>query len=211
MAIDTEPHRRRRDAERNHERILAAASDCFAEVGGEAQMADIARRAGVGVGTVYRAFSTKEALAVAIATSCLSKVADAARDATTDDDAWRGFSGFVEHVITAADGARPFSGLVKQSVADTELAEALAEVGHAVRDLTEHAQAAGVVRADLPAADHRREPQGHGRGGPQRGLGLKCLRRRRPRPHLPRRPAAARSLGVLGDEGRDGLREVLRR
>lgn len=152
MAIDTEPHRRRRDAERNHERILAAATDCFSEVGGDAPMADIARRAGVGVGTVYRAFSTKEALAVAIASSCLAKVADAARRATTDDDAWRGFSGFVEHVITAADGARPFAGLVKQRVADTELAEALAEVGRAVCALTEHAQAAGVVRSDLPAA-----------------------------------------------------------
>jgi AcrR family transcriptional regulator len=149
MAIDTEPHRRRRDAERNHERILAAAGDCFAEVGADAQMADIARRAGVGVGTVYRAFSTKEALAVAIATSCLAKLADAARLAATDGDAWRGFSGFVEQAVTAVDGARPFSGLVKQRVADTELAEALAEVGRAVCELTAHAQAAGVVRRDL--------------------------------------------------------------
>ncbi len=56
------PGPRRADARRNHERILSGAREVFAAVGAEAQMDDVARRAGVGVGTVYRHFPTKEAL-----------------------------------------------------------------------------------------------------------------------------------------------------
>ncbi len=52
----------RADARRNHDRILAAGREVFGENGAEAQMDDIARHAGVGVGTVYRHFPTKEAL-----------------------------------------------------------------------------------------------------------------------------------------------------
>jgi AcrR family transcriptional regulator len=52
----------RADAQRNHERILEAAREVFADCGADAQMDDVARRACVGVGTVYRHFPTKEAL-----------------------------------------------------------------------------------------------------------------------------------------------------
>jgi AcrR family transcriptional regulator len=54
----------RADARRNHERILESARAVFAEYGADAQIDDVARRAGVGVGTVYRHFPTKEALLV---------------------------------------------------------------------------------------------------------------------------------------------------
>jgi AcrR family transcriptional regulator len=62
-AIETESARPlRADARRNRERILDGAREVFAECGADAQMDDVARRAGVGVGTVYRHFPTKEAL-----------------------------------------------------------------------------------------------------------------------------------------------------
>jgi AcrR family transcriptional regulator len=56
----------RADARRNRERVLAAAEELFAEQGASVQMADVARRAGVGVGTVCRNFPTKEALVGAL-------------------------------------------------------------------------------------------------------------------------------------------------
>ncbi len=58
---------RRADARRNRERVLEAAGEPFAEHGLDAQMPDVARRAGVGVGTVYRHFATKDALVEALA------------------------------------------------------------------------------------------------------------------------------------------------
>ena len=65
----------RADARRNRERVLQAAREVFAEQGREAQMDDVARRAAVGVGTVYRHFPTKEALIDAIAGEALRAAA----------------------------------------------------------------------------------------------------------------------------------------
>lgn len=62
-----EPRQRRRDAVRNRERVIAAASEIFGEHGLDAPIPEIARRAGVGKGTVYRNFPTKEHLAAAVA------------------------------------------------------------------------------------------------------------------------------------------------
>ncbi len=73
------PRPLRADARRNRERVLAAARVVFAEHGHEAQMDDVARRAGVGVGTVYRHFPTKEALIEALALDASSAVAWARR------------------------------------------------------------------------------------------------------------------------------------
>jgi AcrR family transcriptional regulator len=79
----------RADARRNRERVLQAARAVFAEQGREAQMDDVAKRAAVGVGTVYRHFPTKEALIDAIATETLAKLLGLAKQqAARDDDPW---------------------------------------------------------------------------------------------------------------------------
>src|SRR5437868_4748432 len=70
MSIETDPNPVkpiRADARRNHERVLDAARVCFARAGTEAQIDEVAAVAGVGVGTVYRHFETKEALVAALA------------------------------------------------------------------------------------------------------------------------------------------------
>ena len=70
MTLDTEteaPKPIRADARRNRERVLDAARACFARSGKEAQIDEVAAAAGVGVGTVYRHFATKEALVAALA------------------------------------------------------------------------------------------------------------------------------------------------
>src|SRR5947209_19887027 len=78
--IETE-RRLRADARRNRERILDSARSVFAEYGPEAQMDDVAHQAGVGVGTVYRHFDTKEALLVELMREKFRLFAARTRDA----------------------------------------------------------------------------------------------------------------------------------
>ncbi|MGZ8647269.1 MAG: TetR/AcrR family transcriptional regulator [Solirubrobacteraceae bacterium] len=81
----------RADARRNRERVMTAARAVFAEQGRDAQMDDVARRADVGVGTVYRHFPTKVALLNALSDELFAVVAAHARTLVDSDDAWEAF------------------------------------------------------------------------------------------------------------------------
>src|SRR3954451_3064354 len=81
----------RADARRNRERILKAARAVFADKGIDAQIDDVAKRAKVGVGTVYRHFPTKEALRDALVRERFEEIAGYAREALEREDAWDGF------------------------------------------------------------------------------------------------------------------------
>ena len=85
---------RRADAIANRERVLRAARECFAE-GLDAQIHDIAKRAGVGVGTVYRHFENREALVEALAVDCIGDLQVHARAGLEEADAWTGLERFV--------------------------------------------------------------------------------------------------------------------
>ncbi|MET7992900.1 helix-turn-helix domain-containing protein [Amycolatopsis sp. NPDC005232] len=80
----------RADARRNRDQIIAAARTIFAEFGPEVPMEEIARAAGVGVGTLYRRFPDREALIRAVAVDNFSRVLDDAREAAEQEPtAWR--------------------------------------------------------------------------------------------------------------------------
>jgi AcrR family transcriptional regulator len=81
----------RADARRNREAVLAAARERFGECGLDCQMEDIARTAGVGVGTVYRHFPTKRDLFAALVTDRFQRLAERAREALTEEDPWQAF------------------------------------------------------------------------------------------------------------------------
>jgi AcrR family transcriptional regulator len=81
----------RADARRNREKVLAAARAVFAEQGVDAQMDDVARRADVGVGTVYRHFPTKDALLNALSDELFEVIAAHARELLELDDPWEAF------------------------------------------------------------------------------------------------------------------------
>jgi AcrR family transcriptional regulator len=81
----------RADARRNREKVLAAARAVFAESGVDAQMDDVARRADVGVGTVYRHFPTKDALITALTDELFDVIAAHARELAELDDPWEAF------------------------------------------------------------------------------------------------------------------------
>src|SRR3954449_8509437 len=85
----------RADARRNRERIIAAARTVFAERGVEAQMDDVAREAGVGVGTVYRHFPHKEALLGELVAQKFRAFGDNAERALEVEDPWEAFAGLL--------------------------------------------------------------------------------------------------------------------
>ena len=145
----------RADARRNRERILDAARAVFAESGADAQMDQIAARAGVGVGTVYRHFPTKDALLAEMVEQRFAVFAEWAAEAAEEPDAWAAFTGYLtrclehcasdlgtQHALMATDGA---------DVAD----RAAAHTGLAARTqaLIVRAQASGDLRADFSIDD----------------------------------------------------------
>jgi AcrR family transcriptional regulator len=88
----------RTDAARNRERILEAAVAVFAEQGLDAPMAEVARRAGVGVATLFRRFPIREDLIAATFAAKMTAYADAIDAALADPDAWHGFCAYLERV-----------------------------------------------------------------------------------------------------------------
>src|SRR5580765_4069967 len=89
----------RRDARENLDRILVAARAAFAELGLDAGVEEIAGRAGVGMGTLYRRFPNKDALIDAVFEGHLERVAAAAERAAEASDAWDGLLGYLTYVV----------------------------------------------------------------------------------------------------------------
>src|SRR6266699_1710582 len=94
----------RRDAERNRQRILKAASEVFNERGLEVSLDEIARYAGVGVGTVYRRFRTKEELVAALCKERIDSVAALADEALQAPDPWSGLVSLMEQMAELMAG-----------------------------------------------------------------------------------------------------------
>jgi AcrR family transcriptional regulator len=144
----------RADAKRNRDQLLAAARDAFTERGDQASLEDIARRAGVGVGTLYRHFPTRQDLVEAVYVEEVEALCRSAAD-FADEPAWDAlahwFNRFVDYVAT------------KKALVD----EMMATIGHdapvfrtchdaifrAGEPLLERAQREGMVRPDLEFID----------------------------------------------------------
>src|SRR3954467_7812049 len=106
MTSTAEPAERplRKDAERNRKRILHAAAEVFGERGLDATLDDVARRAGVGVGTVYRRFPDKESLVAELFQGRIDDLVAVAEQACTADDPWTGLVSYLEHIATTMSG-----------------------------------------------------------------------------------------------------------
>jgi AcrR family transcriptional regulator len=141
----------RADARRNRQRILETAHVAFSERGADVQMDDVARSAGVGVGTLYRHFPTKEALISELAREIVAGVVEIADQALACDDPWEGMEVLVRR--NAANMQRD-AGLrdtfmlhfADRSPFETE------ELQTRTAALLERAQAAGVVRPEVTPA-----------------------------------------------------------
>ncbi len=146
----------RADARRNHERILEGARELFGEYGVDAQMDDIASRAGVGVGTVYRHFPTKDALLVELVRQKFRLFAARAREALTRDG--EPFDVFADLLRHNADELARDAGMqhVLVGVEEHIWAQAQAELDELntlTAELIARAQDAGTIRRDVTVAD----------------------------------------------------------
>jgi AcrR family transcriptional regulator len=144
----------RRDAERNRQRILQAARSGFAERGLSITLDEIARMAGVGVGTVYRRFPNKELLIDALFEERIGELAAVARAALGDDDGWRGLRTFLAGAIALLASDRGLRELVLGSSHTPErILRARSQIKPQVERLVARAQAQGALRDDVRATD----------------------------------------------------------
>lgn len=140
----------RRDAAANRERVLAAAVEIFGACGADASMDDIARRAGVGVGTVYRRFPTKEELIQAIMAQLLRDLVTQARDALAEAPE----SGLQVFLTGAGQLQARYAGCLWQLWSSgPECDEVRTQLRGAVQQVLVRAQEAGAVRGDLVYED----------------------------------------------------------
>jgi AcrR family transcriptional regulator len=139
----------RADARRNHERVLDAATEAFAASGPDVSIDEIARRAGVGHGTVFRRFPTKDDLMYAVIERHVAQMCELAQEALAADDPGEAFFDFARR---AAELAMSTPGLHKCVVHCGEKPGA-AELEELGAKLVARAQRAGALRRDVRPTD----------------------------------------------------------
>lgn len=155
-ATETVERPLRADARRNRARVMEAARVAFAEVGTELPMEEIARRAGVGIGTVYRHFPNKEALLDALVADQLAMLVERTRAALAREDAWQAFRDLVREgaSIQADDTAFCEIAMARKSVSRSEaVAAQRAALESETGKLLDRAKATGEMRKDFQVDD----------------------------------------------------------
>jgi AcrR family transcriptional regulator len=144
----------RADARRNRERVLTAARAVFAEQGRDAQMDDVARRADVGVGTVYRHFPTKDALLTALSDEMFAVVAAHVRTLVDTEDPWEAFVEAMWFGGEKTAGDRAFTEIMAASSdLPPRLCPGQEDLIVTVGGLMERAKAQGRMRPDVVVDD----------------------------------------------------------
>jgi AcrR family transcriptional regulator len=154
-AAGTPPQRPQRvDAARNRQRVLDAAVELFAERGVEAPVPDIARRAGVGVATVYRNFPSKQALLSALMERRVLGLEQRVRAAlAADADPWEAFTDLLREAARAQAGDSAFRQYMTTVTLCPPVTAARERLLDACGELMRRAQAAGQLRPDVAAED----------------------------------------------------------
>ena len=147
----------RADARRNRDLLVHAAGELFAEHGPDVPMEEIARRAGVGVGTLYRRFPDRDALVRAVALGSFHRVVANARAAAAEPDGWSGITRFVRRSVADLRLATWLSMWFARTWAelrlDAEQGELRAELLGLLEGLVRRAQREGTMRPDAGVGD----------------------------------------------------------
>ena len=144
----------RADAERNRLHILEAAAAAFADGGLDVPVAEIARRAGVGPGTLFRRFPTKDDLVIAILEQRFQAFCEVLDAALAQPDPWRGFVECMETVVAMQVRDRGMLESVgERFFGDPRVRELKQQVDPKLEALLERVQSAGVVRDDIEHQD----------------------------------------------------------
>ncbi|MFI2231706.1 TetR/AcrR family transcriptional regulator [Nocardia testacea] len=157
MNLATSAPRTRRlrvDAARNQQRIVEAAHQLFADRGLDITLDDVAERAGVGVGTVYRRFANKRELVAEVFAGHIREFAEATEEALAARDPWEGLVRLFEYACRRMATNRGLSEVVLDSVDGPARSGCTGEdLGPAVAAVMERARKAGVVQPGIEATD----------------------------------------------------------
>ena len=147
--------RPRSDAARNRAALLAAAQALYAERGIDVSLEEIARSAGVGIGTLYRNFPRgKEQLVSEALIGQVSRYVEAAERARALPDPWDGFATFVADICTMQEGDAGFSDLLATVLPeDAEVEELRSRANAMAIELMDRAKAAGALRTEVVGED----------------------------------------------------------
>jgi AcrR family transcriptional regulator len=144
----------RADARRNRDRLLAAADAAFAEGGTTASLEDIAQRAGVGIGTLYRHFPTRTHLVAALIDDRAQEVVRQAEELVDADDPFEALETWLQAWIRHGQVYNGLAeSLVEAEAAGTCLSTTCEQIRGALGGLLQRAQDQGLVRADVTADD----------------------------------------------------------
>jgi AcrR family transcriptional regulator len=144
---------KRADALRNYEKLVAAARAVFTEEGTSAPLEDVAERAGVGIGTLYRHFPTRQALLEAVYVDEVEAMARAA-DELSGLPPWDALSLWLHQYVGFAATKRALNEALVQAAPDSDvLLTCRTALTRAGTGLIERAQSAGVIRADTSFSD----------------------------------------------------------
>ena len=154
MSIEPSAPPLRADAERNRQRLMAAAKELFATRGLDVTLDDVARHAGVGTGTAYRRFSNKDALIDALMVDRIGEIAQIARECLEDPDPWLALTSYFERALALQAADRGLKDVLFSSGRGRERSNhARQQIAPVVTKLVRRAQEAGAVRHDIAVSD----------------------------------------------------------
>ena len=144
----------RRDARERHDKLIAAAQREFAARGVNASLEQIARDAGVSIGTLYRHFPTRLDLLLAALEFRLHEFLDGATKALEIDDPWQAFVYYLENLFRLQAGDRGFNDFLSRRFPGSSETEHIHDqMCRQIGDVLTRAQEAGVARPDITEAD----------------------------------------------------------
>ena len=146
----------RADARRNREKLLAAAVELFADAGEDVSLEAIAERAGVGIGTLYRHFPTREALAEAAYRNEVQRLCDAAGELLDSEPSDVALAEWMDRFVTYVAAKRSMANMLQSVVASTDstlYSEARRQMVAAITLLLKAAERDGTVRGDVDPED----------------------------------------------------------
>lgn len=158
MGTEVEPadavRKLRRDAQRNHDKIVEAARELFPQRGIDISLDDIARHAGVGVATAYRHFPEKDQLVDAVFADTMARMVELAEKAAAQERAWDGFVDWMAQVTELQARDAGVRALMRYRSRGGERAQAAHErISEALVSLVERARSEGDLRRDFEISD----------------------------------------------------------
>jgi AcrR family transcriptional regulator len=145
----------RADARRNRDHLLHVAAEAFAADGLQVPLDEIARQAGLGPGTLYRHFPTKESLVEAVVHERLRSLLDDARARAASSEPGTALFGFMDHLVAEARAKQDLVDALARADVDitATVSETAADIRDAIGVLLSRAQRAGAVRRDIGVAE----------------------------------------------------------